>query len=79
MYTIERRKISGGGTVETVYEIRTYERIADNGAFIGGKTVKIAKEKKTAERYLCKKGLRLLGKRDDATEIWAPSKLWGVG
>lgn len=77
MYTIERRKISGGGTIETVYEIRTYERIADNGAFIGGKTIKTVKDKKAAETYLRKKGLRLLGKRDNSTEVWASERLWG--
>lgn len=70
MYTIERRKISGGGTIETVYEIRTYERIADNGVFIGGKTIKIVKDKKTAEAYCRKKDLKFLGKRDNSTEVW---------
>ena len=76
MYTIERRKISGGGTIETVYEILTYERVADNGVFIGGKTIKTVKDKKNAEAYCRKKGLKLLGKRDNSTEVWTSNTFW---
>ena len=76
LYTIERRKISGGGSIETVYEIRTYERITDSGSFIGGKTVKTVKDRKAAERFCCRKGLRSLGMRDQSTEVWVSKNLW---
>lgn len=76
MYTIEKRKISGYGTIETVYEVRTYEKIADNGCFIGGKTIKTVKEKKNAESYLRKKGLRFIGKRDKSTDVWMKNSLF---
>ena len=61
VYTIERRKLSGGGALETVWEVRSYERIADNGAFRGGRTLRTVKTKKEAERSLLRRGLRCIG------------------
>lgn len=76
MCTIERRKISGYGTIETVYEVRSYERVADNGCFIGGKTIKTVKEKKNAESYLREKGFYFIGKRDKNTDVWMKNQIF---
>ena len=76
LYTIERRKISGGGSVETVYEVRQYDGVYNNGCFHGGKTLKEVKTKKAAEAILCRKGQRFLGKKDNSTEVWASKSLW---
>lgn len=77
LHTIETRKVSGYGSVETEYEIRTYERFTDNGVFIGGKTIKTVKQKKTAENILRRRGLRYLGTPIKSVDVWAPETLWG--
>lgn len=76
MYTIERRKISGYGTIETVYEVRHYDGVYDNGVPYGGKTLKEVKTKKAAEAVLRRKGMRFLGERVKGQDIWVSEDLW---
>lgn len=57
IYTIERRSIFGNGTMETHYEVRSYERRTAIGSLVGGKTLKKSKTKSEAKDYCAKKGL----------------------
>ena len=76
IYSIERRKIFGYGTIETAYEVRQYDGVYDNGVPYGGKTLKEVKTKKAAEAILRRKGMRFLGERIKGQEIWVSENLW---
>lgn len=76
IYSIEKRKISGFGTIETVYEVRQYDGVYNNGIPHGGKTLKEVKTKKAAEAILRRKGMRFVGERVKGQEIWASENLW---
>lgn len=51
IYTIEKRSEFGNGTVETHYEVRSYERRTKIGVLTGGKTLKKTKTKAAAKDY----------------------------
>ena len=70
IYTIERRKISGSGTVETRYEIREYEKRTKQGYLCGGKTIREVKEKNKAEDSLRRKGLQFIREFAAGMEEW---------
>ena len=70
IYSIEKRKISDGGTVETVYEIYRYEGIRPNGSLYGGELCTTKKRKEEAEACLRRKGMRFLIKRNSAQDVW---------
>lgn len=55
IYTIEKRSVFGGGTMESYYEVRSYERRTAIGVLVGGKTLKKAKTKSEAKKLLWKK------------------------
>lgn len=76
IYSIEKRKLSGYGTIKTVYEVRQYEGVYNNGIPYGGKTLKEVKTKKAAETILRKKGMRFLGERVKGQDMWASERLW---
>ena len=57
IYTIEKRSVFGGGTIENHYEVRCYERRTAIGALVGGKTLKKAKTKAEAMNYCGRKGI----------------------
>ena len=65
IYTIERRSEFGGGTMESHYEVRQYERRTPIGVLIGGKMLKKAKKKQEAEQYCARRGFSV-----DAEEKW---------
>lgn len=57
IYTIEKRCEFGAGTMESHYEVRSYERRSPIGVLVGGKTLKKTKTKSQAMDYCGKKGL----------------------
>ena len=57
LYTIEKRSAFGGGSIETHYEVRSYERETAIGVLVGGKTLKVAKTKAEAKNYCGRKGI----------------------
>lgn len=75
IYSLEKRKVFGNGSVETKYEVRQYEGVYDNGVPYGGKTIKTVKTKKAAEAILRRKGVRFLGERVKGQEMWASENL----
>ena len=79
IYSIEKRKISGYGTLETVYEIMEYQGVYNNGIPYGGKVLKAVKTKKEAEKIMRHKKLRFLGERVKGQDMYANESLWGIG
>lgn len=57
IFTIEKRTVSGGGTVETHYEARRYEGRTAIGILKNGKTLKCFKKKSDARDYFGRKGI----------------------
>ena len=57
IYTIERRSVFDGGTMESHYEVRQYERRTAIGVLVGGKTLKVCKTKTQAKDYCGRKGI----------------------
>lgn len=76
IYSIEKRKISGYGTIETVYEVCQYDGVYNNGIPHGMKVLKTVKTKKVAETILRRKGLRFLGERVKGQDIWVSGNLY---
>lgn len=74
IYTIERRKISGFGTIDTVYEVMEYDGVYNSGVFYGGKVLSIKKDKLSAEKFLRKMGLRYLYERVKGQDVWCYEK-----
>ena len=58
IYTIEKRIVSGYGSIETHYEVRSYSGVSEKtGILLNGKTLKEAKTFKQAEAYCRRKNL----------------------
>ena len=57
IYTIERRSVFYGGTMERHYEVRQYERRTAIGVLVNGKTLKVCKTKTQAKDYCGRKGI----------------------
>lgn len=63
IFTLERRTESGGGTVSTHYEVRSYSHISPIGVLMNGKTLK------KGSKAQCEKYCRLKGLSADITEL----------
>lgn len=57
IYTIERRTAFSGGSMESWYECRSYERRTAIGVLVGAKILKKAKKKSECRNYFGKKGI----------------------
>lgn len=57
IYTVERRCEFGGGSMESHYEARSYERRTPTGVLVGGKLLKKCKTKQQARDYFARKGV----------------------
>ncbi len=59
IYTIERRHVFGGGTMETHYEVRQYLNVTGIGVLSNGKTLRKFKKKSEARNYCAKRGIKV--------------------
>lgn len=70
IYAIEKRKISGYGTVETIYEIVSYEGIYDNGIPYQCKKLAEFKTKEKAEKSMRKRNCEFAYERTKGQFIY---------
>lgn len=59
VYTIERRSVFGGGTMESHYEVCQYTHRTPIGVLAGGKTLRKFKKKTDAQKYCVKRGIKV--------------------